>query len=83
MNDVGLRDAFETFGDSEKKINQYERKNCIQFYKRDPLTVIAARKRVNRPLSFDIGLSYHDNNLLLLRQRWSSVQSTRMRISFE
>lgn len=44
-------DSFKSFEEVESKLKEYEKVNCVQYWKRDARTVEAAQKRINRPLS--------------------------------
>ena len=44
-------ECFKSFAEVEKRVQEYEQANFVQFWKRDARTVEAARKRINRPLN--------------------------------
>ena len=52
-----LGDEFHDFNELEVKLHDFEQTNSVKLWKRDCRTIVAARKRLNRPL--DEKLKYY------------------------
>lgn len=47
-------ELFESYDQLERKLEEYQRKKFVQFWKRDTRTIEAARKRLDKPLKTDL-----------------------------
>ena len=51
-------DLFYSFAKQETKLNDYKSVNCVEFWKRDARTIMAAKKRLAKELKPE--LRYYD-----------------------